>query len=287
MAEQIASSAGNENKQSPAVSRGERIFDWITYGGIAGIGTYLLSIPMGYGIRHVESLKPTIEWASKGLQKIGFTKTAARDVVMTTALMQGGNATIPFVKAMEKHKPELVCELNKKLGDSCDIETIKEEPKQTWGSLVSSRLIAWAAVFASLKGTGMLIGDKRFEQFEETFSKKLFCNPFKSPTHIEGRETTRFKVGKIAAIDFFATIASTVLLYVGSKSIARFVDEKHHHQSAGSDGNGNSPSPVETVTSDTLSEGKSKQAVVRGISPQSSHADRLYQSSEQNTALVM
>ena len=144
---------------------------------------------------------------------------------MTTALMQGGNLMIPPVKWMENNKPRLVDGLNHTLGEQDGLEEVKQEPRQTWGSLIKSRFVAWAAVFTSLRGaswaTDKVIGKGAFGKFEDGFSKYVVCKPLRRPTHIEGKETTLFRVGKIASIDLFATIGSAALLFVASRIFSR------------------------------------------------------------------
>jgi hypothetical protein len=221
-------------------SKGERWFDRITYGGVAGVATFLLSLPMGFAARYTVRGKGAITWLARNFEKVGLSENVATNAAMTTALMQGGNITVVPVKMLEDRKPELVAKLNRTLGDDSGDLSVKDEPKQTWGSLFKARiLLAWMPVFASLQGASMLLGKnadgkKRFDVFEEKFAEHVVCKPLGQPMTYEAieegkkviKETRAYRYGKIAAIDLFATAAAAALLYVGSRIFARKGKEK-------------------------------------------------------------
>lgn len=211
-------------------SKGERLFDWITYGGIAGLGTFVLTIPIAYWAKYGGGAKHFIN-GGKRLQNLGLGEHTAEHAMMTTATMQGGNVTIIPVKIMENYKPQLVEKFNKLLGDKSEDASIENDPKQTWGSLVKARIfLAWLPVFASFKATGMLIGEDKFAAFQNNFSKGV-CDILGKSTHFPGmakiaaNETKLFRYGKIGALDLFATAAASTLLYIGS----RFFAKKNEH----------------------------------------------------------
>ncbi len=207
-------------------SKGERLFDWLTYGGIAGLGTFALTIPIAYWAKYGGGAKAFVD-AGKRLERMGMNESTAEHFMMTTATMQGGNVTIIPVKLMENHKPELVDKFNKMLGDKSEDASVENDPKQTWTSLIKARLLlAWLPVFVSFKATGMMIGEEKFGAFQNSFAESV-CNFLKRPTHTPGlekivaNETKIFRYGKIAALDVFATVAATSLLYIGSRFFAK------------------------------------------------------------------
>jgi len=202
-------------------SKGERLFDWMAYGGFAGVVTFLLSIPLGYWSRYSKSGIEATRWGARHLKKVGLSRHTAEDAAVTTGLMQGGNLMVIPVKIMEDQKPQLVSKFNRYLGDTTGALSVEDEPKQSWTSLIKSRLLAWTTVFVSLRAAASMIGKDNFNAFEEKFSEHLVCGPLKHPTHIAGRETRLFRVGKIAAIDVFATAAAATLLYIGSRFFAQ------------------------------------------------------------------
>jgi len=209
-----------EGKKAPA-SRGEKIFDWLVYGGIAGLGTFIVTIPMTYWAKY-GSGSGYFKSASKWFQSKGFSPQTAEDLSMTSSLMQGGNLMVLPVKIAEDNKVAIVTKINDMLGEKTDVSALEAEDRQSWGSIIKARLMAWAVVFTSLRTAGHMLGNERFEAFNESFSKNLICKPLGVATHIAGQETKTFKVGKIAALDLFATAAASTLLYIGTRVFAHW-----------------------------------------------------------------
>lgn len=207
-------------------SRGEKLFDWLTYGGVAGVGTFLLTIPVAYWAKYGSGAK-MFEKASGYLVKQGLSPRISEEMVMTTALMQGGNLTIIPVKMLENRKPQIVDYFNDRLGDSSGKASVEEDPKQTWSSLIKSRIVAWLSVFTGFRVAGSIFGADKFAAFEESFAKNVVCKPLGKPTHIRGVETPHFRYGKIAALDVFATAAATAILYTGSRFFAKRNEHWH------------------------------------------------------------
>lgn len=219
-----------EKARKTGASIGEKLFDLGTYAGVAGVGTFALTIPVAYWAKYGKGA-PYFKSASDYLVKKGFSKRIADEMTMTSALMQGGNLTIIPVKLIENYKPQIVDSLNHRFGDESGAASVDKEPAQTWGSLLKSRVVAWLSVFTGFRLAGMAIGDKNMDKFENRFAKGV-CDVLGKPTHIEvphatpGHpatkvESTHYRYGKIAALDVFATIAATSILYVGSRFFAK------------------------------------------------------------------
>jgi hypothetical protein len=206
-------------------SKGEKLFNILTYGGISGVSVFIGSVLVGYSAKYG---KRAAKFPGKVafLEKYHFSKQGAEHAVMTTELMHPGNAAVLPIKLIEDHKPEIIDKLNHLLGDKSGDASINKEPEQTWGSLIKGRLAAWAAVYTGFRVTAKIIGDTKFAEFENAFAEKA-CNLIGKNTHtnplnkIAENETKAFRFGKIAAIDLFATIAATTLLYAGSKFFAK------------------------------------------------------------------
>lgn len=215
-------------------SKGERLFNLLTYGGVGGVLNFLVTIPIAYWAKYKGGAE-AFKGASEFLTKTGMSAGAAKDVMMTTATMQGGNAVLVPVIALEHFKPEIVEKLNTMVGDKSGDASVDKEPEQDWKSLLKSRITAWLTVFASFRVATMALGGEKFEQFEENFSKHVVCEPLGKPTHTPGlaqtveNETKVFRLGKIAALDVFATTASATLLYVASRLFANGNPRWHAH----------------------------------------------------------
>ena len=220
-----------EHKASspPRRSRGERAFDWITYGGFAGVGTFVVTVPFAYLLKHYPPMQPYYARAVDGMHRLltklpfGVSRARSEQFVTTLALMEGGNAMLVPVAAMEHHKVALVEKLNHALGDAAEPGQVEQAPKQTWGSLLEGRMVAFGVVWGAFMATAKLV-PKSFEMFEHEIGERV-CQLFRKPTTrmVAGveQETKTFIFGKLAALDVFATAAAALLLYVGGHFFAR------------------------------------------------------------------
>lgn len=235
-------------------SKGERFFDWAVYGGIAGVGTFVATVPLTYLFRHTAVGERyyfgIVNGLHKAVEKVApqlVSKKIAEDAVMTTALMMGGNAMLLPVGYAEKHKVTTVTGLNTILGDATPPDQIESQPQQTWGSLVKARLTAWGAVFAAIFGASSMF-PKSFAMFENEFAERT-CKALGKPTEVmkEGRmvPSRSYLLGKISALDVFATAAAAMLLYVAGHSFARKREEKKHHPARHRNGLTGLPDAVE------------------------------------------
>lgn len=228
-------------------SKGEKRFDQLVYGGLAGLGTLILTVPLAERLQHkwgwsqkllagmekrTESLLSTFLSAEKS-------KKYAQDATSVTALMEGGNVMLLPVGILEHYKVPLVRAANESMGDTTPPEKIQETPKQTWMSLIQGRLSAWVLVFASLTAASSVFkktfttyveecGELGAKLFKTTSHKQIFDEAGKLKTV----ETAPYKYGKIAALDLFATAAAATLLYVGGHFFARRHEQKKEHREA-------------------------------------------------------
>ena len=153
--------------QKHAKSKGERLFDRITYVAIAGVGTFAVTVPLAYELEHHPFVTPLFEKAVGQTEKwlgklpIKTSHDTARYVVKTTTLMQGGNLMLLPVWGMEHFKVPIVRGLNAMVGDAIPEDAIEEAPKQTVASLLKSRALAWLMVFGSLSAVGSVSTRKR------------------------------------------------------------------------------------------------------------------------------
>jgi hypothetical protein len=258
------------------LSKGDTLFDRLVYTGLNNILTFVLSLGIAYGLKH--GFKKTgagnpasnawFEKASKtlgeGLDKIstGLGKNAPR-IMMTSALGVGGTLMIAPIKFLEDRRTQLVDRLNKMVGDTTDPAQLKEAPKQTWGSLILGRVAAWSVVFASLTGAEKLLGADRFTRFSDSFAEHVVAKPLGKSIKIHGKETAQFRLGNIAAIDLFATIAATLVLEISSKFFAGRREEKvltkERAKQAATDRRSPDATPRTAPTGDTVSAAPSTQ----------------------------
>lgn len=211
-------------------SIGEKIFDWTTYSGINGIGTFLITIPVAFSLKHGKLSGFNTQGVHLLENKVfsalpGWLRTPLSTSLMSsTVLMQGGNAMLLPVAMAEHFKVPIVTGLNRMLGDKTDPSAIEEAPKQTLGTLFAARLRAFGVVFLSFFGANLLFG-KSLEKFETAVGRAYqnFRNP---AAHTADESLKHFQLGKIGALDVFATAAASILLYDGSHKMAERAQRK-------------------------------------------------------------
>ena len=282
----------NESVARPAKSKGEKLFDRITYVGIAGVGTLIATVPLAYELEKHPKLEPlftkSVNFVERWMKKLPFetTRDSAKKVVSTTTLMQGGNLMLLPVGVMEYYKVPIVRGLNAMVKDPTPEAQIESSPKQTLSSLVKSRLLAWTVVFGSFIGVSKLYKNTLGTFENET--GELLAGVLKRPTHrdrtilkdgkeiIEKVETRTYGYGKILALDIFATAAAATLLYIGGHFFARKQEqrkeerehEKHeaHHVNAGlpllRDGDVVQDTPGTNISGEKQHEGNAREPMM-------------------------
>jgi len=224
----------NDTAEKP-MSKGERIFNWLVYGGVAGVGVFVVTLPIAFWTRYGGGAgwwKRSTQW----LEKKGMNAYTSEEVLNTAVLGSIGNFAIIPVKILEEYKHKLIPKLNKKYGSEIDKQLAEHDPPQTWWTLIKGRVAAYVAVFASLQAAVKIGGGERFDAFKNNFAEYIVCKPLGKPTHIGGMETKAFRYGKIAALDVFCAASAATLLYLAS----RFFAKEDKNQSAKND----SPAPA-------------------------------------------
>lgn len=219
-----------------ARSKGEKLFDWLVYGGLGGVATFLVTIPLAYWMRYSGGEAKMATW----LDKVGVRGNLAKQVLNTTTLSHGGNLMILPIAYAEARHAQIVDGLNKMVGDPTPVEEIQAKNKPTFGSLVRGRVTAWLAVLAGFVGFGTA-----FKHTVQTFENEMgerFCKLANVPRHyfaeavengfktMKQHESKTYRIGVISAQDIFATACAATLLYFGSHFFARKKVERAQHQ---------------------------------------------------------
>jgi hypothetical protein len=224
---------------APVKTRGEKLFDWLTYGGLNGVGTFIITIPFAdWGNRKVFD-----SWSKGLVETFKLSKGTARTAVSATTLGIGGTVMLLPVYIAEHYKKPISEWLNRRFGNEQEQKMkVENLAPQTVGSLIKGRLVAWCAVFSGFKGAELISkamgkGDA-LQQFEQRFGEKV-CKVLDTPMHdkaimetarAEGKslenawklaETKTYRYGKLGALDIFATTAATSILYVTSRIFAK------------------------------------------------------------------
>lgn len=180
----VSAQTEQKNAEKPAqkMSKGEKIFDWITYKGL----NYWVNLISSIAIADIflngkrrKNLDGWINSATKSLEKTGLPlKTShhnSKVALETFVFTSGGLILLAPMKILEDNKRKVVHWINKKLcieqktadGKEKTPEQIyieKEQPKQSWGNVIWRRIQATVAVI----GSGMA-----FDHFARDKNKKL------------------------------------------------------------------------------------------------------------------
>ena len=225
-----------EEKTKGGVSFGEKAFNFLTYGVMGTAGTFVASVGVTFWAqrRHADTWKKVSDNISTPLikafnitdsRKQEGVRGTANDLLLSLALMMGGNLFVLPIGLMETNKQKIVHALNTKFSSEKDTAKgdadVENQPMVKFGPLIKSRLIAWATVFVSIKAAKGLFpkGFNSFVEKGEHIAIKAMRN--KGQT-LEAEQLKDVKnIGGNSAIDIFATIACTSMLYLFSKAFSR------------------------------------------------------------------
>ncbi len=258
-------------------SIGGQIFDWVTYGGLAGVGTFFLTIPMAnLFLKESGRLHKYDTGLQNGLKKLGATADFSKNTSAAVHTGWGGILMVFPVMLLEHFRAPIVIGLNRLFGDKTDPASVKDAPPQTWGSVIQARLLAFVTIFSSFNLIGAALGQDRFDGLLEKAGEGL-CHLLHRPVEVmkDGKKifSKTYNFGHTGALDILATTAAATIFYVGSHFFSRKAEEKklRHHDKAKPAGVGvNTPAP----------------ALANAPSTQISHAERDDRNLAVNTAAV-
>lgn len=223
-----------DGKERP-ISTGGKIFDLLTYGGLAGVGVFLITIPIAnLFMREDGPFHGFDQWLRKSARKLGASENIANQFANTTHTMHGGNLILLPVAMMEKFRTPIVNALNRAFKDPTDPKSVEDSPPQTLGSIVKGRIVAWLTVFSAFTGVSMAIGEKRFEGLLDQAGNKL-CEMLKKPVMEFNKKgvwahSKTYNIGRTGALDFLATASAATLLYITSHYFANSEARQRHRR---------------------------------------------------------
>lgn len=233
--------------EKPVRTHGDTLFDRWVYGGLNTVGTFIITIPLAYWAEHSKGGEKFFNsGTNKLISTFGMGEKNAEKVMKTTTLGLGGTVMIVPVWLAEHYRKPLVEWFNQHFGSEKDKQTVVENPTpQTFASILKGRAVAWCAVFAGFKGAEAIAkqagNPAALGQFEDWFSKGV-NRALGKDTHdaaklaaLEAKhgraaltaaekataETISYRYGKLAALDVFATVAASSILYVTSRIFAK------------------------------------------------------------------
>lgn len=198
------------------VSKGGKLFDFLTYFGLATVATFFATIPLAKMFTSGR-FKFIADKLHNGLKNVGASDHFAAEAVKTTNYMWGGNLMLIAVGAMEYFRTPMVKFFNRAMNDPTDPKSIEDAPPQTVGSILKGRLVAWSTVFIGFNAITLAMGKEGYNKLLDSAGNawaKLRNNP------------KSFENGRLGAEDGLATISSAALLYIGSHFFAKRAYER-------------------------------------------------------------
>ncbi|MFM7389747.1 MAG: hypothetical protein ACKO34_03875 [Vampirovibrionales bacterium] len=221
-------------------TKGQYVFDALLYPFLTNFAVFAFSVYVTYQTTHGAEgtpLKKRGDWFRKAAQeKLGLSKEKAKAAVMILWSFLDGSLMAPVVKLFEDRRKDIAQKIDKKLGtEPDDPDAYKQEPKQTWGSVLGGRFVTAGIVIP----TAMLLGRKKEGQ-AHSLNEILFSNPgHKAGEWIEKnlpvvqKVFPKLKVAglfEIMAFEWFYTCVCTAGIYVSSRLFAtlaqKFNDKK-------------------------------------------------------------
>jgi hypothetical protein len=219
---------------------GNIVYDFGVFGSIAWGGVALLSALSAHESMHGKN--PAFGWLrtinDKGFSifKNSFTKMLpkstnpetieglAKGTTMFLTLGMGGNALAVPIKWMEDNRQKNAAHIDNFLGTTPpDPETIAHEPKQTWKSVFSGRLLSWGMSYAAFLAMGPKLTSKINDWFGQRATEKfLEMSPKSNP------KTVR-RWADIVAFDALFTVITATTTYAMSRAVARHDEEVYEH----------------------------------------------------------
>jgi hypothetical protein len=137
---------------------GEKRFDWLTYGGVGYAANVAISIGAMWAVDRTRGGKDFLYHSSHALSKLsGIEAKTLRPQIRYTALLTGGFAVLAPIKWLEDHKIEYVKQHdaehyaaipNAQEHLRTAYERLESEPRQSWGSILGSRMLAMVPFYA-------------------------------------------------------------------------------------------------------------------------------------------
>lgn len=206
---------------------GNKVYDFLVFAPIAWGGVWIASATTAYHAQYgkIDWLKKMNDGVSKWIHETlkntvmknsrpKNVENMGRNIGMVFILGMGSHPLMAPIKWLEDHRQSNAAKIDKMFGTTPpDAETIKEEPKQSWGSVFAGRMASWAAAFVSLGVMGPKLvewNDKFGAKATEKWTKWF-------PKH------DKVKVGRWApllAFDAIGTAVTAAVTYVFSRFVA-------------------------------------------------------------------
>lgn len=214
---------------------GNKVYDFLVFAPIAWGGVWVASATTGYQAIHgtsknfvwlrdmnnavgkqIKNVLSKYVMKKSAVHKPENVDSMARNIGLVFILGMGSHPLMAPIKWLEDHRQSNAAKIDKFFGTTPpDAETIKDEPKQSWGSVFSGRMASWATAFIALGSMGPKLM-KWNDDFGAWAAKKWTGMGFHKNTH---PQTVR-NWANLLAFDALGTAVTAAVTYVFSRFVA-------------------------------------------------------------------
>ncbi len=230
-----AAETAKENAAVPEQKKkrtfGNKIYDFLVFAPIAWGGVWVTSAATGYqalygknkNFQWLRNMTTAVNgWIHSTLKNTVMknsspenVKGMAENLGFTFILGMGSHALVAPIKWLEDHRQSNAAKIDKLFGTTPpDAETIKDEPKQGWGSVISGRMASWATAFVALAAMGPKFTKKLNDGFGEWAAQKWIKK------HPDSNPKTVRNWANLLAFDALGTAVTAAVTYVFSRFVA-------------------------------------------------------------------
>jgi hypothetical protein len=233
-----AAATNAEPEKTKKRTLGNKIYDFGVFGSIAWLGVSAMSAITAREAMHGNN--PRFSWlralnnsvfknVSNFLSKTAMKNSSkesidavANNVTMTAILGTGGSTLMAPIKWLEDHRESNAAKIDKLLGTTPpDEDTVAKEPKQSWKSVLSGRMLSWAMALTAVLAPGPKIVSKVNNFFGEKGAEAWMKLKPKIRTEPQVKSVKQW-----ANLISFDLIFSTVTAAV-TYGFSRFIAKKH------------------------------------------------------------
>lgn len=234
---------------------GNKVYDFLVFAPVAWGGVWVSSAATGYQAIHGKN--KNFEWLRKMQSSVGKwihstlkntvmkksspenVKGMAQNLSFTFILGMGSHALMAPIKWLEDHRQSNAAKIDKAFGTTPpDAQAIKDEPKQSWGSVFAGRMASWATAFVALAAMGPKFTKKLNDGFGTWAAKKwMNSHPNSNPKKVQNW-------ANLLAFDALGTVVTALVTYGFSRFVAASFGKKDKYADTVYELNPAAPNPL-------------------------------------------
>lgn len=236
----VAEDSNQATEKPKKRTLGNKIYDFGVFGSIAWAGVSAMSALTAHEAMHGNN--PKFNWLrvvndkvfkgisgflSKSVMKNAKKETidgVAKHTTMVFTLGMGGHTLMAPIKWLEDNRQSNAAKIDKMLGTTPpNAEDIANEPKQSWKSVISGRMLSWSMAFASV----LAAGPKLVNKVNDCFGEKGAAAWVKLRPRVRSEAELKSvrKWSDLIAFDLIFTAVTAAVTYAFSRFVAKKYDK--------------------------------------------------------------